>query len=81
MIARARKAVVAGVTTALGVAVAGLVGFAQAGDLSSQAIAAYIGAAVAAGVVAGWATFRTPNVLSTSDLRGQGVALPGDRRP
>ena len=54
-----RKALVAGATTAGGVILTAVT--TGAAPTSVEGIAGLIGAAVAAGVVAGWATWRTPN--------------------
>jgi len=58
MIARIRKAVIAGLSAGLSVAVGALV---AAGSLDQEQISKAIGAGVAAAVVAGWATWRVPN--------------------
>jgi hypothetical protein len=58
MLARIRKAVIAGLGAGLSVAVGALV---AAGTLDQDQISKAIGAGVAAAVVAGWATWRVPN--------------------
>ncbi|HEX5542456.1 MAG TPA: hypothetical protein VFX60_12995 [Micromonospora sp.] len=56
--AKIRKALLAGASTALGVAVTALL---KSGELTSANVASAVGAGVAAGVAAGWATWRVPN--------------------
>lgn len=58
MLARIRKAVVAGLGAGLSVAVGALV---AAGSLDREQVGKAIGAGAAAAVVAGWATWRVPN--------------------
>lgn len=58
MIARIRKAVIAGVGAGLAAAVGALV---EAGGVSEDTVAKAIGVGVAAGVSVGWATYRVPN--------------------
>ena len=58
MIARIRKAVVAGVSAGVSVGIGALV---TAGSLDREQVSKAIGAGVAAGVLAGWATWRVPN--------------------
>lgn len=58
MLARIRKAIVAGFSAGLSVAVGALV---AAGSLDQEQISKAISAGVAAAIVAGWATWRVPN--------------------
>jgi hypothetical protein len=58
MLARVRKAIIAGLAAGLSVAVGALV---AAGTLDQEQVSKAIGAGVAAAVVAGWATWRVPN--------------------
>jgi hypothetical protein len=73
--ARIRKALVAGAGTAVSTFVAGF--WTSGGD--GDKLAALIGAALAAGIAFGWATYRTPNELNATDLRAQGATPPPNR--
>jgi hypothetical protein len=58
MIARIRKAVIAGLSAGVSVAIGAIV---AAGKLDEEQVSAAIGAGVAAAVVAGLAVWRVPN--------------------
>jgi hypothetical protein len=58
MLARVRKAVIAGLSAGVSVAVGAIV---TAGSLDREQVSKAIGAGVAAAVVAGWATWKVPN--------------------
>ncbi|XVU25826.1 hypothetical protein ACQPZJ_01840 [Actinoplanes sp. CA-054009] len=58
MIARIRKAVIAGLGAGISTGVGALV---VAGTLNSEEVSKAIGVGVAAAVSVGWATWRTPN--------------------
>ena len=58
MVSRIRKAVIAGLSAGVSVAVGAIV---AAGSLDREQVSKAIGAGVAAAVLAGWATWRVPN--------------------
>lgn len=58
MISRIRKAVIAGLSAGVSVAVGALL---AAGTLDQEQVSKAIGAGVAAAVAAGWLTWRVPN--------------------
>ncbi len=69
--ARIRKALVAAAGAAVPAGVAAFFKAAEDGTVDEADVATIVGAALAAGLAVGWATFRTPNELSVADLRRQ----------
>jgi hypothetical protein len=72
MLARIRKAVVAGVGAALAAFVSALVQSATEGVINRDEVAKGIGVAIVAGVTVGWATYKVRNVgtVNGSDPAG-----------
>jgi hypothetical protein len=61
MLARVRKAVIAGIGAALA---AGVGALATSGALTQEEISKALGVGIAAGVTVGWATYRVPNATA-----------------
>jgi hypothetical protein len=64
MLARIRKAVIAGVGAGIAAAAAVVVKAAETGTLGEETTQQAIGAFIAAGTVMGWATGRVPNATA-----------------